>query len=480
MGSTTVRALALTLLAAELPVRADDRPCDFLVQPDSVITANVAKVAARSMVGADTVARALLYAHYSRTSSNKMAGARVDTLLADDSVPPFEALWDCSAVRNQDNYNLWFSATLFDKRGRQLGDSCSDRRAVALDRDTTVSSKICTVSRTGRAVVVDGDLREWSGCGWEHFGNGDNSVSFAAQWDRQRLYFAVRVQDSTVFAAAEQPSGPSSPGLPVYLQDGVEVFLDWAHDRSPVRRADDYQAMIAADGRLRINAAGGGHSDVAAARDSAGYRIEIAFPWDLCPSGPRPGMRIGFNLVNSDREALGGVVATASWAGISDLVHHNPTQWGTLVLAGRRPWWPWAAAAAVVCLALFVAVSRRRCRVVVPPPSPAELWPVLRDVLAFLEANYANEQLDSAAVAKSVNLSGPYLGRLIKRETRRNFREFLNRFRVEKAKPLLSGTNLTVSEIAYKVGYTTPSLFSQAFQRYAGMSPSQYRRDAKG
>jgi AraC-like DNA-binding protein len=453
MGRRTLETLLwATLTTAAATVDVDHPPCGLLVQPDSVISSNVAKVTVRSVVGGDTVGRARISVRYSRMASNKMAGARVDTLLADDTVAPFEALWDCSQVPDQDNYNLSFGVELFDRVGRRLGAGCSGRHSVSLDRDPRFSAHTYTVQP---------------------------AVWFAARWTGQRLYFAVRVRDSIVFDAPDQPSGPSLPGLPVYLQDGVEFFFDWAYDRASVRQPDDYQAMVAADGRLRVNAAPSTERpEVAAARDSTGYRIEIAFPSGLSSGGPRPGMRVGFNLVNSDREALGGVVATASWAGISDLLHHNPSQWGTLVLAGRRPWWPWAVAAALVLAGLAAVVVHRR-RVRAAAPLPAELSPVLRDVLKFLEANFADENLDSAAVAKSVNLTGPYLGRIIKRETRQNFREFLNRFRVDKAKPLLAGTNLTVSEIAYKVGYTTPSLFSQAFQRYAGMPPSQYRKGVK-
>jgi AraC-like DNA-binding protein len=475
----------LTLLAAGLAssVIADGVPCGFFAQPDSVITTDVAKVAARSVVNGDTVARARIFAHYSRTASNKMAGASVDTLLADDSLPPFEVLWDCSSVPDQDNYNLWFSAELFDRHGRRLGDSCSTRHAVALDREPAYSTRSYAVPRARGPIVIDARLAEWSHATWEHFVNADNDVWFAAQWDEQALYAAVRVRDSVVFGELDSTSSATPARLPVYLQDGVEMFFDWAYDRSAVRQNDDYQIMIAANGRSQLNARP--HADspayravLATARDSAGYHMEVAFPWGLCPSRPIAGMHIGFNLVNSDREALGGVVATQSWAGITDLRHHNPSEWGTLVLRGRTPWWPWLLAAGLALAALGGALSRRRLAVATAP-APAQLSSVLRDVLAFLEQNHANDQLDSAAVAKSVNLSGPYLGRLIKRETKGNFREFLNRFRVEKAKPLLTGTSLTVSEIAYKTGYTSPSLFSQAFQRYAGCAPSQYRKGKK-
>jgi AraC-like DNA-binding protein len=211
--------------------------------------------------------------------------------------------------------------------------------------------------------------------------------------------------------------------------------------------------------------------------DSAGYTMELGLSWDKLMLEPLAGRSIGFNLVNSDREARDGVVFTGSWAGISDLLHHNPSEWGVLLLYHRDYSWLWlfllVPAAAVV--AWFVRKGRKRRA----PLDPARLSPVLRDVYAFLEKEYANENLDSQTVAKSVNLSGPYLGRIIKRETSRNFREFLNLFRIRKAKALLVDSNLTISEVAYKAGFSSPSQFSQVFQRFEHTAPSQFRKKHK-
>ena len=189
------------------------------------------------------------------------------------------------------------------------------------------------------------------------------------------------------------------------------------------------------------------------------------------------GATCGFNLVNSDREAFEGVVVTSSLAAISDLVHHNPSEWGTLVFTRPQSPWPWVLLAGAVLAPSVYLLRRRRKRRALQ--QPARLSPVLRDVLAFLEENYENEKLDSTTVAQSVNLSGPYLGRLIKRETSKNFREFLNEFRLGKARKLLVETNLTISEIAYTVGYSSPGQFSQVFSRFEHMTPSRYRKARK-
>ena len=55
-----------------------------------------------------------------------------------------------------------------------------------------------------------------------------------------------------------------------------------------------------------------------------------------------------------------------------------------------------------------------------------------------------------------------------------------SRLRVEKAKGLLSGSTLSMAEIAEQVGYARQHEFARAFRREVGCTPSAYRRQARG
>jgi AraC family transcriptional regulator len=55
--------------------------------------------------------------------------------------------------------------------------------------------------------------------------------------------------------------------------------------------------------------------------------------------------------------------------------------------------------------------------------------------------------------------------------------EYLRRCRVEKARSLLSNSQLSLSEAALESGYSDQSQLSKAFKRYFGISPGDYRRD---
>ena len=57
--------------------------------------------------------------------------------------------------------------------------------------------------------------------------------------------------------------------------------------------------------------------------------------------------------------------------------------------------------------------------------------------------------------------------------------EFLNSIRVEKAKELLSSSELSLSEIAQEIGYTDQSYFGKVFKTQTGYSPHTYRNRAK-
>jgi two-component system response regulator YesN len=46
---------------------------------------------------------------------------------------------------------------------------------------------------------------------------------------------------------------------------------------------------------------------------------------------------------------------------------------------------------------------------------------------------------------------------------------------MDKAKQLLLQSTLAVSEVAFAVGYTDPNYFSEAFRKYEGVSPSEYK-----
>jgi AraC-like DNA-binding protein len=62
--------------------------------------------------------------------------------------------------------------------------------------------------------------------------------------------------------------------------------------------------------------------------------------------------------------------------------------------------------------------------------------------------------------------------------------EYIRAFRLERAAILMEKSNMTIAEIAYQVGFTTPNYFARSFKQKFSMLPSEYiackRKDNPG
>ena len=79
-------------------------------------------------------------------------------------------------------------------------------------------------------------------------------------------------------------------------------------------------------------------------------------------------------------------------------------------------------------------------------------------------------------MASELNLSPRYLSDLLKQETGKTAIELIHLFLVSEAKNLLTGTDQTVSEIAYKLGFENPPYFSRLFKKETGISPNEFKK----
>lgn len=89
---------------------------------------------------------------------------------------------------------------------------------------------------------------------------------------------------------------------------------------------------------------------------------------------------------------------------------------------------------------------------------------------------HLGERMLVSEVAEVVGLSRDAFSRLFARATGVGFSRTVIRMRVSEARRLLSGTDLPVSEICYRVGFTNLSNFNRQFRATTGTTPSAYRR----
>ncbi|MNI32808.1 putative response regulatory protein [compost metagenome] len=88
--------------------------------------------------------------------------------------------------------------------------------------------------------------------------------------------------------------------------------------------------------------------------------------------------------------------------------------------------------------------------------------------------NYA-ERIRLDDVSEFLHVNPNYFSTIFKRETGKNFIDYLNEVRINEAMKLLLHTNYKVFEISMSVGYGNFSYFNKIFKRLSGVTPQTYR-----
>lgn len=97
-------------------------------------------------------------------------------------------------------------------------------------------------------------------------------------------------------------------------------------------------------------------------------------------------------------------------------------------------------------------------------------------IIRYLQ-EHLSEEVSLNILADEFHLSSQYISQLFKNEIGVNFLAYLTSIRMEKAKKLLISTSLSIGEISEKCGYGDYRVFTKAFKKAEGSTPSQYRRD---
>ena len=98
-----------------------------------------------------------------------------------------------------------------------------------------------------------------------------------------------------------------------------------------------------------------------------------------------------------------------------------------------------------------------------------------RDARALLE-RHLDAPLTLESIARELCVSRSRLAATYKAERGRGVAEELRDLRMERARELLAGTDLPLSEVGRAVGYPRPTTFATAFSREVGCSPAAWRK----
>lgn len=99
---------------------------------------------------------------------------------------------------------------------------------------------------------------------------------------------------------------------------------------------------------------------------------------------------------------------------------------------------------------------------------------IIKKTMQYIE-DHIGEDLGRTQLSDYVHLNEDYLSRIFKKETGYLLKDYIMMKKMDFAKELLSTTNMSISLVAVRCGFTNFSHFSQTFKKLENMTPNEYR-----
>ncbi len=99
---------------------------------------------------------------------------------------------------------------------------------------------------------------------------------------------------------------------------------------------------------------------------------------------------------------------------------------------------------------------------------------LMQKVMSIVKENISNSELNVEMLADGVGISRVHMHRKLKEITNLSARDFIKNIRMKQAAYILTTKKVNISEVAYAVGYSNLSHFSNSFKSYYGISPKEY------
>lgn len=99
----------------------------------------------------------------------------------------------------------------------------------------------------------------------------------------------------------------------------------------------------------------------------------------------------------------------------------------------------------------------------------------INEFTALVESNLSNEDFAVDDICKKIGISRVQLYRKVKALIGYNVNDYILNVRLQKARFLLAKENLTISEVSYRVGFSSQGYFSTVFKSKFGVTPSEFK-----
>lgn len=101
---------------------------------------------------------------------------------------------------------------------------------------------------------------------------------------------------------------------------------------------------------------------------------------------------------------------------------------------------------------------------------------LLYRIQQYLAQNFDDCNFSAQKVADALDINSSYLSQYFKSQTNTNLNNYVATLRIEKAKRLLTSTNLSLPLISEEVGYYNQNSFIRRFKQITGITPGDYRK----
>jgi len=99
----------------------------------------------------------------------------------------------------------------------------------------------------------------------------------------------------------------------------------------------------------------------------------------------------------------------------------------------------------------------------------------LQSVINFCLENYQKD-ISLDRVAEALHISKYYLSHVFSEKLHMRFNDYIAMLRMTEACELLVNKKMSITEIAYEVGFNTPRSFNRAFLKHVGTTPREYQK----
>lgn len=99
----------------------------------------------------------------------------------------------------------------------------------------------------------------------------------------------------------------------------------------------------------------------------------------------------------------------------------------------------------------------------------------LQEIIGIVHNNLSDSNLGVAQIAERIQMTPQYLSTFFKKHQGQNLLDYITTKRIQQSKQLMQNKELTIVQIAQKVGYNNDVVFIRAFKKLEGVTPGKYR-----